>query len=403
MSKNKRPSAENADELQTEDASMDANEALAKELCDLALAQRRAGDLRSSSAQPAAELERRIKKSLNQKNDDVLYESLECARLADDAAYQLLREHIEQAAESVRFHPDKGRSCEVDAFVIPLLIRSIGGLQRAQCFEDQEAFDALAASFKQAQLESPDATVVLISHAYHLDEIDGITYSQLHEMVRDAYTAMTAHKFVSTTSIERSLRGWPEPAFGPEDSAVELRFLLGFSLKATDDVFYRVPEDEAEADAYFDARARNFEKWADQVAPLVKRCLATDGRVRDVHFLYQDLFHGGKERGIAEFFMLQMMSQLNRDLEQHAIDPAGIHGVIGPVHLEDESILRVKLYGPEHAPISSVDKPIGFGRQLTLEIADAADALMTMGVEKIDVASGFDVNGEAMDLQPYQA
>ena len=80
----------------------------------------------------------------------------------------------------------------------------------------------------------------------------------------------------------------------------ELRFLLGFALKREDDPFYQAPQEEAAADAYFAARMARYQEWTVQVSPLLQRCLAPAGADLEINFLYQDLFHGGKEQGMAE-------------------------------------------------------------------------------------------------------
>ncbi len=48
----------------------------------------------------------------------------------------------------------------------------------------------LTKSLQDAELESTDAKVVLVNHAYHPDEIDSIIYSHINDMVRDAHAAM---------------------------------------------------------------------------------------------------------------------------------------------------------------------------------------------------------------------
>ena len=54
----------------------------------------------------------------------------------------------------------------MNVFVILLFARVSGGLKREQCFQDNEAFAALRPGLEEVQLESPDASVVLVSHAY---------------------------------------------------------------------------------------------------------------------------------------------------------------------------------------------------------------------------------------------
>lgn len=348
------------------------------------------------------DLRRMVTKSLRQQQDDVLYEALERARDLEADAYPYLREMIEEAAETVFFTRNE-RNYEVNAFVIPMFVRTTGGLDAEQNFRDADAFTELTASIKEAQLESADAKVVLVSYAYHLDEIDAITYSHLEAMVRDAFAAITDKKLTSTPAIDRSMSSWPANRFGAEDTAVELRFLFGFALKNADDPFYTVPKDEAAMDAYFAVRAQRFQAWSEKVVPLVRRCLITDDNERefDVHFLYQDLFHGGKERGIAEYFMLQMMSELDHGLQQSGASAQQTRAVMGPVDTDGDILLRVNLYGDGDALVATAEKPLEAARDLQVELDDTCDALLTLGVKSVGLAEGFDADGNAVKVQPY--
>lgn len=344
-----------------------------------------------------------IRKCLNQKKDDVLNEALERALELESHAYPLLKETIEDTSENVIFRRDDGRDLEINAFVIPLFAHTAGGLDREQCFQDEEAFDLLRQSIHGARLESPDANVVLVSHAYHLDEIEQISHSQLNAMVHEAFDSMTRKKATAAPEITRSMSGWPDSHFAPEDQAVELRFLLGFALKTLDDPFYQVPKNEAAADRYFETRADRFRRWTKQAAPLVKRCLATDGREMEIDFLYQDLFYGGKERGIAEYDMLQMMSELHHGLHLHGTLPDNTRAIIGPVDAGDAMALRVNLYAePDGALVASSDKPIAADGDLEAEADDVRDALMTIGVKSLSLARKFDADGQALDARPYK-
>ncbi len=130
--------------------------------------------------------------------------------------------------------------------------------------------------------------------------------------------------------------------------------------------------------------------------------MVTDGADIDINFLYQDLFHGGKERGIAEYFMLQMMSTLNQALDQSGTPPAETRAVIGPVTLRDDIFLRVNLYKEaDGALIASAEKSLGVVRDLQAEIDDTYDALSTIGVASLSIAAGFDAEGLALDVRPY--
>jgi hypothetical protein len=402
MPKNKRPIPRKSVESPEEQ-----EDALTQNLVEFAVdlvEQEDSESMADSLKQKENDFQKIIKKCLYQKKDDILYEALERTQYADSSAYQLLKDNIEEASEIIVFRRDEGHALEMNAFVIPVFAHTNGGLHSEQSFQDQEAFDLLTKSFKEAQLESQNATVVLVSHAYHLDEIDAISYSQLNEMVRDAFSAMTSKKAPATPAIDRSMRGWPENYFEPEDVAVELRFLLGFALKKTDDPFYQVPEDEAAADTYFETRKARFQRWTQQVAPLVKRCFVTDGTEIDINFLYQDLFHGGKERGVAEYYTLQMMSELHHDLNAHGALPGNTNAIIGPADVGGEMVLRVNLYAEaDGALVASSERPLGVVPNLQIEADDAYDALMTIGVKSLALAVKFDADGQAVDVRPYES
>ncbi|MEG1051989.1 MAG: hypothetical protein RSF79_08060, partial [Janthinobacterium sp.] len=258
MPKNKRPVPR-----KSANTPEDKDEAVTRMLCTMALNLAEQEDSESQGtvlAEQAVEFGRLIRKALNQKKDEILYDAIERSKYEDVGAYQYLRSHIEEAASISVIRRENSPAMEINAFVVPLLVQSTGGLKEADSFQDQGAFEALVKSFQQAELESAKAKVVLMSHAYDLDEIDRITYSHLHEMVRDAYASMTDKKIVATPGLESSIVGWSETAFGPQDTAVELRFLLGFALKRVDDPFYAEPKDEAALDAWFDARMARYQQ-----------------------------------------------------------------------------------------------------------------------------------------------
>lgn len=401
MSKAKKPPTK-----KTSNFSAEKNDAEIQLLCDLAIdlvEQEDHESMRDELKQKQSTFNKIIKRSLHQAKDDLLYESLDRTKYADINAYQFLKEAIEEASGALVFRRDDGHNVEVNAFVIPLFVWSTGGLDQQQSFQDQDAFDALIKSFKDAQLESQDATVVLVNHAYHMEEIDRITYSHLNEMVRDAYASMTDKKIGATPAIERSFGEPPENIFGPEDTAVELRFLLGFALKVTNDPFYRVPEEEAAADNYFEARAERFQRWTEQIAPTVTRCLITDNSEIEVKFLYQDLFHGGKERGMAEYFTLQMMFELKNAIDDCGIPSEQIKAIVGPADIDGTMVLRVNLYAvSDNALIASTDKPCDVIDDLQGEFDDVYDALMTMGIASLSIAMTFGEDGQPVDIRLYE-
>lgn len=404
----------------------DKDEATTLTLCELAAALARveaegtasAGDDAGDSAEQEAAFRKLIKRSLHQKKDEVLYDALARTQSLDARAGLLLKHAVEEAAEATVIERAEGKRVEINAFVIPVFLHTTGGLDAERCFQDQPAFEALTKSFQDGHLESPAATVVLVNHGYHLNEIDGITFSHLHEMLRDAFVAMTDKRVAATPAIDRSFGGWPDSPFGAGDRAIELRFLLGFSLKAVDDPFYVVPDDEAAADAYFQAREARFQQWTLVAAPLVKRCFGIGAHVlgedagapaeaadaeSDIHFLYQDLFHGGKEQGIAEYFMLQMLSELNHGLQSHGLDAAATRAVFGPVTIGEEAQLRVRLDTAEGKMVAQATKPVPTLPDWETEFADAHDALRMIGVHAVSLAQRFEADGTPHGLTAYHA
>ncbi|MES2300184.1 MAG: hypothetical protein V4582_24335 [Pseudomonadota bacterium] len=410
MPKNKRPPARKSHQ-----APVDKDEALAVSLSEMALdlAEFELGgvdeELDETRSEQGIHAQREqfhklVRKLLNQKNDAVLYDAIERAREADVDAYQYLREQIEEASATLTIRREGAPVMEIDAFVVPLFVHSVGGLKSDDCFQDQEAFDALVASIGQAGLESAAARVVLINHAYDMGEIDRITYAHLSEMLRDAHASMTEKKIAATPALERSIAGWSGSAFGADDKAVELRFLLGFALKRADDPFYQVPADEAAADAYFEARMRRFQAWTELARPLLARCLARPDQGVLLNFLYQDLFHGGKEQGVAEYFMLQMMADINAALREHKLSPEQATALVAPDDVDGAMVLRVNLHAAEGgALLSSSDKPLDLAADLQVEVDDVCDALATLGIAGVAVAMRFDAQGKAIDVRPYRA
>lgn len=348
------------------------------------------------------ELRKLVRKCLHQNREASLREALDWTGEENETACEFLRANIEELSGTAIFRREQGPDLEVNAFVIPMFVHTEGGLHSDQCFQDEEAFELLRASLLEGGLEGPDASIVLVAHAYHLDEIDRIGYSQLSEMVHEAFDSMTRKKTKDAPAIARSMSGWPESRFAPGDRAVELRFLLGFALKTLDDPFYKVPEKEAAADRYFESRALRFRQWTQQYAPLVKRCLATDGRDIDIDFLYQDLFHGGKATAAGELDMLQMMSDLQLTLQEHGLAPAASRAVMGPVDIDDDVLLRVNLYADaDGSLLASSDKPVSRAGALQIEADDVRDALQTLGVKFVAMARSFDADGKPVDVRPF--
>jgi hypothetical protein len=390
MPKNKRPvarksanSPEARDEQQTTELC-----ALALDLADeSAGADIVAAATRDELAQKHIEFQRLLRRLLAQGKNEVLYGAIELAREESLDAYRYLRSAVEEGAANLVLRRDNAPELEIDAFAIPVLVHSQGGLDPAADFQDPDAYEALLNSFTDAGLESPKAQVVLVSHAYDLSEVERITYGQLQAMVREAAQSLTDKKIAAAPALERSMAaGWSATSFGADDSAVELRFLLGFALKRADDAFYKVPASEKAADAYFAKRAEAYQQWTARYAPLVARCL---GRARGadpaltLNFLYQDLFFGARAQGQSEYDMLALLSTLNQALDGR--DPAALQAVIAPTDDHDEPALQVQLSQGDTV-LATADKALDPAAELAVALEDLADALASLGITDISVS-----------------
>jgi hypothetical protein len=349
-----------------------------------------------------SDLRKAIRKCLTKRREAALDEALERTFEEDAEAYRVLREHIEDLSGTVLFHRDNGPDLEINAFVVPLFVHTTGGLRTEQDFQDEGAFAQLRDSFIEYGLESRKAEVVLVAHAYHPDEIDRIGYCQLNAMVHEAHDALTRRKPAAAEAIAASMRGWPPSPFAPEDSAMELRFLLGFTLKKMDDPFYQVPEKEAAADRYFEARAERFRKWSQEIVPVLSRCLMNDGREVRIDFLYQDLFHGGLEAAARELQMLQLLSDVQHLLESKGLSAADVKAVIGPTEDGDGDVVRVSLVvRADEAVLGTLDKALSRAETPDSAVADIADGLATVGIRDLHVARQFDADGLPGRTRPY--
>lgn len=400
MPKNKRPVPRKSNNVREPDTA-----AQAKELADLALEIAEREDAPGFGADDEREeaLVAAVRKAVRRKRDAVLYEAIELARYTDPLACRLLRGRIEEEAATWRFKREEGPEYEIDAFLVPLFVRSTGGLVAQESFRDEEAFAALAASFQAAGLDSKGAKVVLIQHAYDLAEVDHVAYSTLHEMLREAAASLLEKKLQPAPTIEASIRGWTGEPVAPDETAMELRFLLGFSLKRADDPFYRVPKDEAGSDAYFARRLERYRDWTVDVVPLVRRCLAREPERLSVDFLYQDLFYGAKEQGVAELSLLGLLSEVRRTLAAKELEPDQVHAVVAPLDMGEHIALRANLYALDGGlPWGSVEKAVDLAADLGAEVDDLCDALLSIGLEGVSVATGFSQDGHAEGAEPYQ-
>lgn len=400
MKKTKAPLDKNAH------GNAEHDDALTDKLIDLAIALRDVdlyATLSDEKTKALSALRKTIRKCLQHTREQALDEALESVYEKDAKAYFVLRESVEEQAGNVMLRRDSGPELEINAFAVPLFVHSVGGLHEEQCFQDSDAFEQLRTSFTEHGLESRLANVVLVSHAYHPDELERIGYCQLNAMVHEAADAMTRKKASMADAIVKSISGWPPSNFAPDDQAVDLRFLLGFALKPADDPFYRVPEKAAAADRYFEARAERFRKWSQQVVPLLQRCLVNDGRAVQIDFLYQDLFYGAREAALTELSVLRVLTELRDLMDANRQAPENVEAIIGPVDTDDEPIVRVSLSR------SADNVTLGFAERLpsrteTMEHAldDIADGLTAMGISEIKMAKAFDSQGNASSVRPYR-
>lgn len=400
MPKNKRPLPRTSNNPREPDTASQA-----QELADLALAiaEREDEPGFGTDDEREEELLAAVRKLLRKKRDEALYEAIETARFTDPEACRLLRGRIEEEAATLRVRRDEAEY-EIDAFLIPLFVRSPGGLVAEETFQDPEAFEALSASFHAGGLEGGSGKVVLIQHAYDLAEVDHIAFSTLQEMLREAANSLLEKKLQPAPAIEASIRGWTGERFAPDDSAVELRFLLGFSLKRADDLFYAIPSDEAGSDAWYAAREERYRAWTFQVAPLLRRCLASDPERVHVDFLYQDLFYGAKEQGVSELSTLSTLSEVARTLSAKELEADQVHAAVAPIDAGEHIVLRINLYALDGGrPWGSVETAIDLAADLAVEVDNLCDALLALGLESVSIAGGFSEDGHAEGAEPYEA
>ena len=416
MPKNKRPAPRTSNNTRDESQERDTD-AQARQLADLALDIAEREDAAAAGLGPLEDedpdaalthaVRRAVRKGGRKGADAVLYEAIELARYTDPLACRLLRARIEEEAATWRFRRDadgKDAAYEIDAFLVPLFVRSRGGLAALETFQDEAAFSALAASFQSAGLDSEKAKVVLLQHAFDLAEIDHIGYGTLHEMLREAAASLLEKKLQPAPTIEASMRGWTGEPVAPDETALELRFLLGFSLKRDDDPFYRVPKDEAGSDAYFEARMQRYRAWTESAAPLLARCLAREPERLELSFLYQDLFYGAKEQAMAELAMLGLLAEAKRLLAAKDLAPDAVHATVAPLDMGEHVLLRANLYALDGGrPWGSVEKPVDLAADLAHEVDELCDALLSLGLEGVSVATGFSEDGHAEGAEPYHA
>jgi hypothetical protein len=397
MPKNKRPAPRTSNNTREPDT-----DAQARLMADMALEIAEREDEAAQGGEQAGALASLVRKTIRKKHDEVLYEAIELARYTDPLACRVLRARVEEEAATLRIRREEGPEYEIDAFLVPLFVRSRGGLDARENFQDLDAFESLSASFQSHGLDSKGARVVLLQHAYDLAEIDHIAYGTLHQMLREAAASLLEKKLQPAPTIEASMRGWTGELVAPDETALELRFLLGFSLKRADDPFYRVPRDEAGSDAYFAARMERYRAWTEAVAPLVARVLSSDPDRLELNFLYQDLFYGAKEQGVAELATLGVLAEAKRLLAAKDLAPDAVHAAVAPLDMGEHVILRANLYALDGGqPWGSVEKPVDLAADLAAEVDELCDALLSLGLEGVSIAAGFSADGHAEGAEPY--
>lgn len=134
----------------------------------------------------------------------------------------------------------------------------------------------------------------------------------------------------------------------------------------------------------------------------MRRCLSADPAAIELSFLYQDLFFGAKEQGMAELAMLRMMSEINQAMEEHRVEPGRVKAIVAPADVNDQMVLRVKLYAAQGgALLGSSEKPLDLAADLQAEVDDICDALGTLGVHDLSVAMRFEKDGSAAGARRY--
>jgi len=401
MPKNKKPVPRKAAAPAEPDT-----DALAQALADLALEVAEGEEDEPGNPELLAareeELVVAVRKALRRKRDEVLYGAIEIARFTDPHACRLLRGHIGEQAATLHLRREGEPEREIDAFLIPLFVRSTGGLVAEETFADDAAYEELAASFVAGDLDSKDARVALVRHAYDLAEIDHISFSTLQELLREAAASLGSRKPAPAPLLEASIRGWTGERVAPDETAMELRFLLGFSMKRAGDPFYQVPADETGADVYFADRMRRYRAWTERVAPLVRRCLARDPERLSVNFLYQDLFYGAKEQGVAELAILGLLSEIKGLLAEKELGADAVRAVVAPVDGGEHIVLRVNLYALDGGPPwGGVSRAVDLAADLGAEVDELCDALTSLGIDDVSTADGFSEDGHPEGAQPY--
>jgi hypothetical protein len=381
---------------------MDEDERLARTLALLAADLGLPG-MAPPGGQKEAEFTRLVRTALRQQNDELLYLAVELASEQGPDAYEAARSRIGEAAATFILRRNGAPDMELNAFAIPLFVYSTGGLKAAEGWRDDAAFEALVASFGEHGLESPEAQVVLVQHAYDLAEIERLSYAGLNQIAVEAATVMTSRKPLPAPHIERSMSGWADTHFAPDERTVELRFLLGFALKRCDDPFYRVPEGEQAADAYFEERQARYLAWTRAIAPTLARCLSAQPDDLELQFSFQDLFFDARDRALAELGMLELVHDVDQVLARLDRPAADLTAIVGPAFRQRERVLRAGLYGGAGELLDALEVAPDSLAGLSGQIDDMCAVLRHAGIDRIETTSGFDSSGQARDTKAWTA
>jgi hypothetical protein len=178
--------------------------------------------------------------------------------------------------------------------------------------------------------------------------------------------------------------GWSATAFGADDSAVELRFLLGFALKRADDPFYKCRPAKKPPTPTSPSAPRLTRNGLSNTHRWWRAASAARGAdpALTLNFLYQDLFFGARAQAQSEYDMLHLLSELNQALAGH--DPAQVQAVIAPSDDDDQPLLLVEL--SQGGAVLACRKPHDPAADLALALDDLADALASLGLTDISVS-----------------
>jgi hypothetical protein len=332
----------------------------------------------------------------------VLYGAIELARDESVDGYRYLRNAIEEGAANLLPAPRRCAGHGNRRLCHSVFVHSQGGLDPAADFQDGDAYDALLASFTEAGLESPQGQGGAGQPCLRPERNrKNHLWPAAQHGARSRAIAEQQENHGSAGAERSMAAGWAASSFGPDDSAVELRFLLGFALKRADDPFYAVPAKEKAADAYFAQRAERYQKWTEQYAPMVARCL---GRGRAAIPPAPELPVSGSVLWRARHCAGRICDAADAG---HAQSGHGrpCAGAAAGHHRADRHrrrmVLRVQLRAGDSV-LAECDKALDLTADLEIEVDDVSDALASLGLglSQLSVALRFDADGQPQQLRP---